>query len=191
MMNRSKYAALFVRSILGCALLSSGFAMAKLFQNDGKGDFANPTIDLGTVVTDIEKSAKFYTEAIGFKEVQGFSVPPAFAGEAGLTDPKLDKPLNIRVFVLGEGQGATKLKLMQIDGAKPRLSDNETIHSQTGFRYLTLSITDTKKAVARLEKAGVKPVAKSPAAIPETIAKGIFLTVVKDPDGNIVELVGP
>ncbi|MEI6324230.1 MAG: VOC family protein [Gemmataceae bacterium] len=179
------------RLVLGLAVMVFGIVTLRAIQDEGKGDFGNLTIDLGTVVTDIEKSAKFYTEAIGFKEIAGFSVPPAFAAEAGLSDPKLTKPLNIRVFVLGDGPGATKLKLMQIAEAKPRLSDNETIHSQTGFRYLTLNITDTKKAVARLEKAGVKLLAKSPAAIPESIAKGIFLTVIKDPDGNIVELVGP
>lgn len=163
----------------------------RAYQADAKPEFANVTIDLGTVVTDIEKSAKFYTEVIGFKEVPGFSVPADFAAEAGLTDPKITSPLKIRVFVLGEGPGATKLKLMQIEGAKPKLSENETIHAQTGFRYLTLSITDTNRAMARIEKAGIKPVAKSPAAIPESIAKGIFLTIVKDPDGNIIELVGP
>ena len=163
------------RLVLGLAVMVFGIVTLRAIQDEGKGDFGNLTIDLGTVVTDIEKSAKFYTEAIGFKEIAGFSVPPAFAAEAGLSDPKLTKPLNIRVFVLGDGPGAT----------------NETIHSQTGFRYLTLNITDTKKAVARLEKAGVKLLAKSPAAIPESIAKGIFLTVIKDPDGNIVELVGP
>jgi hypothetical protein len=27
--------------------------------------------------------------------------------------------------------------------------------------------------------------------IPETIAKDLYLTIVQDPDGNLVELVGP
>ena len=35
--------------------------------------FSNPSIDLGIVVKDIEKSAKFYTEAMGMTEVKGFS----------------------------------------------------------------------------------------------------------------------
>jgi hypothetical protein len=43
----------------------------------------------------------------------------------------------------------------------------------------------------RLEKAGVKPLAKGPVALPEPLPQGIYLTVVRDPDGNIVELVGP
>ena len=36
------------------------------------------------MVTDIEKAAKFYTEAIGFKELKGFDVPADFAADAAL-----------------------------------------------------------------------------------------------------------
>ncbi len=153
-----------------------------------KSAFSSATIDLGVVVTDIEKAAKFYTEAIGFKELKGFDVPADFAADAGLT---AKKALSIRVFVLGEGPGATKLKLMQIEGVKPKKSDNEFIHSQTGFRYLTIMINDTTAAMEQLKKAGVKPIAKTPIMIPETIAKDLYLTIVQDPDGNLVELVGP
>ena len=150
--------------------------------------FLRTTIDLGTVVTDLEKSVRFYTEGIGFKEVKGFEVPADVASGAGLTD---SKPLKVRVLVLGEGDTATKLKLMQVAGTSPRTGDNEFIHSHTGFRYLTIVVADQKAALARLEKIGVKPLKQSPVAIPETIASGLFLTCIRDPDGNIVELVGP
>ena len=153
-----------------------------------KSAFSSATIDLGVVVTDIEKAAKFYTEAIGFKELKGFDVPADFAADAGLT---AKKALSIRVFVLGEGHGATKIKLMQIEGVKPKKSENEFIHSQTGFRYLTIIINDTTAAMEQLKKAGVKPIAKTPIMIPETIAKDLYLTIVQDPDGNLIELVGP
>ena len=153
-----------------------------------KGAFGSTTIDLGVVVTDIEKSAKFYKDAIGFKEVKGFGVPADFAGDAGLTSKK---PLDIRVFVLGEGDTATKIKLMQVEGVNPRKSDNQFIHSQTGFRYLTIIVNDTNAAMERLKKAGVKPIAKTPILIPPSIVKDTYLTIVQDPDGNLVELVGP
>jgi len=150
--------------------------------------FPRTTIDLGTVVSDLEKSTRFYTDAIGFRELKGFEVPADVAAGAGLTD---GKPLAVRVVVLGEGDNATKLKLMQIVGTSPRGGDNEFIHSHTGFRYLTIIVDNTTAALARLAKAGVKPLAKSPVAIPENIAPGMFLTCVRDPDGNIVELIGP
>ncbi len=153
------------------------------------GEFSTLTMDLGTVVGDLEASAKFYTEAIGFREVPGFDVPAAMGGDAGLTDGK--SPVHIRVFTLGEGPGATKLKLMQFKSAPGAKPDNAYIHSTLGFRYLTIRVKDQNAAVARLNKAGVKILAKGPYLLPEGFPKGVYLTCVKDPDGNRVELVGP
>jgi catechol 2,3-dioxygenase-like lactoylglutathione lyase family enzyme len=150
--------------------------------------FPRTTIDLGTVVSDLEKSVRFYTEGIGFRELKGFDVQADLASAAGLTD---GKPLSVRVLVLGEGDSATKLKLMNIAGTAPRTGDNDFIHSHTGFRYLTIMVDDTDAALDRLAKLGIKPLAKSPVALPESLAPGLHLTCVCDPDGNIVELLGP
>jgi catechol 2,3-dioxygenase-like lactoylglutathione lyase family enzyme len=171
------------RLILSLVLLTAASALAA-----EPAVFPRTTIDLGCVVSDLDASVRFYTEAIGFTELKGFEVPAAVATDAGLTD---GKPLAVRVLVLGEGDAATKLKLMQIVDTTPRKGDNEFIHSHTGFRYLTLFVADTDAALARLAESGVKPLAKSPVAIPESIASGLFLTCVKDPDGNLVELIGP
>jgi len=150
--------------------------------------FPRTTIDLGCVVSDLDASVRFYTEGIGFRELQGFSVEPPLATDAGLTDAK---PLDIRVLTLGDGESATKLKLMHVAGTEPRKGDNEFIHSHIGFRYLTIVVADTDAALARLSKLGVKPIAKSPIALPDHLGKGLFLTCVRDPDGNLVELIGP
>jgi len=150
--------------------------------------FPRTTIDLGCVVTDLDASLRFYVEGIGFREVKGFEVPAEVAGDAGLTD---SKPLSIRVLVLGDGPEATKLKLMQVAGTAPRTGDTDFIHSHTGFRYLTIMVADTDAALQRLAKLGVKPIAKSPVALPDSLAPGMHLTCLRDPDGNIVELVGP
>lgn len=151
-----------------------------------KGEFSSSVIDLGVVVSDLEKSAKFYTEAVGFREVKGFAVPAEFCADAGLTD---GKPLTIRVFVLGDGPSATKLKLMEVPGTKKGPAG--LANSQLGYRYVTIHINDTDAALKRIEKAGIKPVAKTPVALPDGFPKGVALTVLHDPDGNIVELVGP
>lgn len=169
------------------ALLLSILSMATALAAEPVA-FPRTTIDLGTVVADVENSVKFYVEGIGFRELPGFEVPADVAAGAGLTD---GKPLAVRVLVLGEGDSATKLKLMSVAGTTPRPGDNEFIHSHTGFRYLTIFVDNTNAALARLAKLGVKPLAKSPVAIPEKIAPGLFLTCVRDPDGNIVELIGP
>ncbi len=150
--------------------------------------FVRTTIDVGCVVTDLEKSVRFYTEGIGFREVKTFEVPADLARDSGLTDAR---PLSIRVLTLSDDETATKLKLMQVTGALPRTGDNEFIHSHTGFRYLTIFVADTDAVLARLEKLGAKPIAKGPVALPDSLAPGMSLTCVRDPDGNIVELIGP
>jgi lactoylglutathione lyase len=151
-------------------------------------EFASTTIDLGVVVGDVDKSVGFYKEAIGFQEQKGFSVPGDFCADAGLTS---GKALEIRVLALGDDKTATKLKLMTVPGAGTKKGDPEYVHSQYGYRYITLHITDMDAAMERLNKAGVKPLGKAPVPLPKGLPEGVFLTCVRDPDGNIVELVGP
>lgn len=131
---------------------------------------------------------RFYTEGIGFREEKSFDVSADIASDAGLTDLR---PLAVRVLVLGDDATATKLKLMQVAGTLPRTGDTDFVHSHTGFRYLTIMVADTDAALARLEKLGAKPLAKGPVALPAKFGEGITLTCVRDPDGNVVELIGP
>ena len=80
------------------------------------GPFAQQTIDLGVVVSDLEKSLAFYKGVVGFTEVEGFKVAGDFPKKVGLTD---GAALDIRVLVLGEDETATKLKVMQVKSEKP------------------------------------------------------------------------
>jgi lactoylglutathione lyase len=148
-------------------------------------EFSKPTIDLGIVVSDLEKSTAFYTQAIGFKNSREFSVDADFAKRSGLTD---SHELHIQVFTLGSGADATEIKLMQLPGVTSRTVDHQYIHSSLGFSYLTIHIQSTDAALARLKRAGVQPIAEGPVAIPGT---DWYLTNVRDPDGNLIELVGP
>ena len=153
-----------------------------------KSEFGSTTIDVGMVVADIDKSVKFYTEAIGFKEVKGFDVAGDYAKLVGLTN---GKALKVRVLVLGDEPAATKLKLIEFPGETPKKNDTEFINKELGFRYLTIVCSDKTAALKRLEKMGVKPIASGTQPLPKGFPDGLFLTIVRDPDGNLVELVGP
>jgi len=170
-----------------CALACGSSVMGQN-EADSAGEnqammFSKPTIDLGCVVSDVDAAVKFYTRAIGFKEVKGFSVDAEFATEVGLTD---QKKLDVRVLKLGTGGDATQLKLMTItdNGQKPK---NDFIHSSLGFSYLSIYVKDLNASMQRLNAAGVEPVAQ-PKAIPDT---PVALVLVRDPDGNLIELIGP
>ncbi|MDC0066741.1 VOC family protein [Verrucomicrobia bacterium] len=174
---------LFFISLLSLSLSSSNA------DDQIKSEFIKPTIDIGCVVSDLDRSIKFYTDAIGFKVTGEFSVPGGFAKDSGLTN---SKELNIKILTLGgsDGEDATKLKLMQVKGSGGK-ADHKTIDSTLGLSYITIFIKDTDKALAKLKEAGVKPIAKGPVTLPENLDPSLALTIVRDPDGNFVELVGP
>ena len=150
--------------------------------NETESLFTTPRVDLGCVVSDIDASIKFYTTVIGFEQTGEFSVDAKASTALGLTD---QQELNVKVLTLGEGEGATQLKLMQVatESAKPK---NDYIHSSLGFSYITIYVKDIDAAMARLKSANVKPVT-TPQDLPGMPVK---LALVRDPDGNIIELIG-
>lgn len=145
--------------------------------------FARTTIDVGIVVSDVKKAAEFYTKALGFTEVPGFDVSAEMGGGSGLTD---NQPFKVRVFVLGDEPTATKIKLMEFPQAPGKKVDHRFIHSSLGYSYLTIFVSDMTASVSRAKKAGAVIVKK-----PYQLGGNNYLTLVKDPDGNIIEFVGP
>lgn len=169
------------------------FAFVLLFGNlvygANESNFANQTIDIGLVVKDIKKSLKFYKEVVGFEEKEGFKVSGKFPKLVGLTD---GAELNIHVLRLGDEKTATKLKLMQVQGKKPtRVVKQPFIHSIAGISYLTVFVNNVEKVLSQAKKNGYQAFAKSPQVLPDGLPQDICLLMLKDPDGNFVEIVGP
>ncbi len=173
--------------ICGLIVLAGTYMVRANYRADDSA-FSSTTIDLGTVASDAAKTVQWYKDVVGFQEVDGFDVPAAFAQDIGLTNKQ---PFHVHVLVLGEGPSATKLKVMDFKQSPGARVDNTHIHSSYGFRYLTIFVNDLNQAVARAEQHGSKPIAKNPQALPAGFPEGIGISVHRDPDGNIVELVGP
>jgi len=173
----------------GCGALAVWAALALATapvaaQGGQAGEFSKAVIDIGMVVRDAAASARFYTNAIGFTEVAGFPVSADLGKKIGLID---GHAVNVRVFVLGQGDLATRIKLLSFPGAPGKAADQSFIHSTLGIRYLTLYVASTDSALERLRKAGVKPIGETPV----DLGGGTRIVVVRDPDGNFVELIGP
>ncbi len=170
------------------AFISLLLTLAVVAHGDHHGSpFSEPTIDLGCVVSDLDAATEFYIEAIGFQEAGGFQVDGDYAKEVGLTN---GQTLDIKVLTLGEGEEATRLKLMGAEGRSRKIK-NSYVTTTLGFSYITIFVKSTDEALARLKKAGVKPISNSPKALPANLNPEMALTIVRDPDGNFVELVGP
>lgn len=153
-----------------------------------KAEFARSTVDFGIVVSDLEKSLDFYKNALGLQERDAFAVTAEMGADSGLSD---NLPFKVYPLVLENESTATNVKLMQFKGTPAKKTDNSFIHSSLGVSYLTIYVTDTTAALERAKAYGVEPIAKGPMALPEGFPKGIYLTLLRDPDGNLIELVGP
>lgn len=180
----------WIRTACLTGLALGAFALGGLANQKAavESKFSSSTIDVGVVVSDVKKSLAFYKDALGFTELPGFKVDGDYASNAGLAN-KLE--LDVHVLVLGEAEGATKLKLMDFKSSPGARVDNTYIHSSIGFRYLTIFVKDLKAAVARANQAGGKPVGKTPLPLPKGFPEGMGLAIYRDPDGNPVELIGP
>ena len=72
---------------------------------------------------------------------------------------------------------------MSVPEARPvaaKLDDDITVH-----------VNDSERAVARLKGAGGGLISEGIVPIDPTNTDGVCLSVLRDPDGNIVELDGP
>jgi lysophospholipase L1-like esterase/catechol 2,3-dioxygenase-like lactoylglutathione lyase family enzyme len=152
----------------------------------GENTFSKPTIDFGVVVSDLEASLEFYTKVIGFQQDSSFVVKSDVANAAGLT--QIEGEVTIHKLKLGHGEGATRVKLMQIHDVKQKKVAGPYIHSQLGMSYMTIFVKDTAAAVQHAKSLGHQPLAQGPVDLG---GGKMFLTLFKDPDGNFVELVGP
>lgn len=149
-------------------------------------NFTTGTIDYGIVVSDIEKSVNFY-KAIGFIEATTFEVPKEVTGDAGLLNYKKAK---IHVMKLDGMEKATSVKLMQLAG-KHKKQDQEYIDSTYGMSYQTIFVKDMTPILKILKDNNIKVLAKGPVDLTPVGFAPNFLTCVSDPDGNIIEFVGP
>lgn len=178
-MSRTKLLAAFLPAVLTFAFVQES-KPAKIFAHD--------TIHFGIVVSDIEAAVAFYGGVLGLAEREGFSVPAELCTAAGLTD---DEPLQVRVFATSaENKDATMVKLMTVPGVTSRDSDNTFIHSQLGISYLTIRVSDLDASLARVRAAGGAVLAKGPVPLGDR-PESDQLAVVRDPDGNLIELIGP
>jgi catechol 2,3-dioxygenase-like lactoylglutathione lyase family enzyme len=147
------------------------------------GEFSNPTIFVGSVVTDLAKSVDFYTKIIGMTKTDTFSVDGVKAKELGLTD---GRAVDVTVLKLEDSPQANEWKLMSF-GTKPGHKKPKYLHDDTGMQYITILVNHLTPVMERIEKNNNKILSGKPSELGE----GRFFILVQDPDGTFVELIGP
>jgi catechol 2,3-dioxygenase-like lactoylglutathione lyase family enzyme len=147
------------------------------------GEFSNPTIFVGSVVTDLAKSVDFYTNIIGMTKTGAFSVDGVKAKELGLTD---GRSVDVTVLKLEDSPQANEWKLMSF-GTKAGHKKPKYLHDDTGMQYITILVNHLNPIIERIEKNNIKILSGKPSELGENR----FFILIQDPDGTFVELIGP
>lgn len=147
-------------------------------------DHADPTIDVGVVVEDLDASLQFYQEVIGMTQSRTIEITDEFGQNSGLT---AGAPTEIRVLTLGSGDDATEWKLMTFDDLPQASSSEMHITDEVGMQYVTLQVDQLGPFLDRAEDHGVEPLGDTP--IP--LGGGDHFALLQAPEGTFVELIGP
>ena len=129
-----------------------------------RAQLTKDSIDLGIVVFDAEKSLAFYRDLLGFE----------FQGEM----PMPGGGTMYRLLC-----GTTLLKLVKAKDDPARAAGGG-ITGACGYRYFTISVSNIEEITSACESAGHKVAVK-----PRELRPGITISIVEDPDGNLVEFL--
>jgi catechol 2,3-dioxygenase-like lactoylglutathione lyase family enzyme len=131
---------------------------------------------VGHVVADLERARAFYEEVLGFTFWFESTVPD----EAAAKLLSLPAPLGVRLVYLTLGDFTLELIHYGADGATPDQLRREM--NQVGLTHLSISVDAISDVAARAQACG--------AEVLEATNLGIAL-MVRDPDGQLVELLDP
>lgn len=165
-------------------IVFAAFAMISTAQKAPvPSQFSNPTIFVGSVVTDLAKSVDFYTNIIGMTKTGAFSVDGVKSKELGLTD---GRSIDVTVLKLEDSPQANEWKLMSF-GTKAGHKKPNYLHDDTGMQYITILVNHLNPIIERLDKNNNKILSGKPSELGE----GRFFILIQDPDGTFIELIGP
>ncbi len=162
--------------ILAITTILSSTSMAQ-------SEFSSSLIGVGVVTKDIQKSLDFYLNVIGMTKVGEFDVDENFGKISGLTN---GLAFHVDVLKLQDSPDANQWKLMSFkkEGSHPM---PKYIEDDTGMQYITIMVNSLEPFLKRIKQHGVKLMGDTPVPLGETD----HFVLVQDPDGTIIELIGP
>jgi glyoxylase I family protein len=136
-------------------------------------------LQIGLCVSDLDRSVKFYTEALGFK-VEGNRVPiPKALGKL------LEMPADFDMTIQFVSKNGVRLELISFKNPAVK-SEGKRAMNQAGLTHIALQVTDFDATVAAIKKLG--GTAADATMLNAGPAKYMFCT---DPDGTRLEITMP
>src|SRR6059058_1678238 len=128
----------------------------------------------GQVVTDLERSKRFYQEVFGFK--QWYEIQPDDYSTAKLTS--LKPPLGMTASYLTLDGFVLELMHLSAEGATAPY--RERTMNEPGLTHLSISVDDVRATAERAVGYGATIIEES------DIGNAVF---IRDPDGQLLELL--
>ena len=137
-------------------------------------------LEIGIPVIDLERMVAFYKTALSCEEVRRADIPPELSR-------------NIRVHPEGyvnvwlKFPGGEVVKLVQPPSPPSAAPISDFTGMQTGIAYFTLYCDDIEHAIQAAEGAGATMISEPGLAQGDALK----LAFLRDPEGNVFELVQP
>ena len=138
------------------------------------------------VVTDLERSVRFYTEFLGFRESKRAHLEGDWIESiVGLKGVVADV-----AFVIAPA-GEPRIELLCYKSPKGEALPANSLANTVGLRHIAFRVDDIHAVVSKLKDAGVKLLGE-PVVVPETVvthdAGHKMLCYFHDPDGVLLEV---
>lgn len=138
------------------------------------------------VVSDLERSVRFYTELLGFRESKRAHLEGDWIESiVGLKGVVADV-----AFVIAPA-GEPRIELLCYKTPKGESIPANSLANTVGIRHIAFRVDDINAVVSKLRDAGVKPLGE-PVIVPETVvthdAGHKKLCYFYDPDGVLLEV---
>lgn len=135
------------------------------------------------VVSDFDRSYKFYTEVLGMVKTGGFSIDDSFGEKSGLSN---GVPFDVTILKTLNSEAATELKLLSFNQESKHPKQNH-IQDDIGVQYLTFFVEELSPFIKRIKAESIEILGDGPVSI----SGGRSLLLIQDPDGTFIELIGP
>ena len=134
---------------------------------------------------DIERSLRFYRDLLGFEVVSDSRWPVGIQVADEITGLK-DSSARMIMLRIGEGDLEDRIELFQFSSPKPKPSDPNRPVCDHGYTHICVGVTNVDAEYERLKAGGMK--FHCP---PKRMGGNSKVTYGRDPDGNVIELLGP
>lgn len=147
-----------------------------------QSNFTSKVINVGVVVSDLDRALDFYVNGIGMVKTGSFSLDKDFTKRSGLSG---GIPFSVTILKLENSPEATEWKLISFEKKAAHVK-SKFVQDDHGMQYITINVKSLKPVIERLTRQKVKFLGETPTPL----NKDLHFLFVQDPDGNFVELIG-